>query len=162
MRILPFSQTIALVLCGLMTGVLLGDRLGPTYARPALTPSSFITLQQVTHVHYGKVLPKFTVGALAGGLLWLILIRAQRSRIQFWLLAFAVAAITAAAAVTIHVNFPINDQLMTWNATAPPDNLMQIWSTWEKAHTIRTMLWVSAFVLEVAALALATSRKDLN
>jgi len=33
MRILPFSQTIALVLCGLMTGVLLGDRLGPTGRR---------------------------------------------------------------------------------------------------------------------------------
>jgi uncharacterized membrane protein len=155
MRILPFVKIIAVVSCGLMTGVLLGDRLGPTYARPALTPSDFITLQQVTHVHYGKVLPKFMAGALVGGLLWLTLIRAQRSRIQFWLLAFAVAAIAAAAVVTIRVNFPINDQLMTWSAAAPPDKLRQIWSTWEKAHTVRTILWVCAFVFEVAALGLA-------
>jgi hypothetical protein len=135
MRFLPFIQIIAIVFCGLMSGVLLGDRLGPTYARSALTPSNFITLQQVTHVHYGKVLPKFMGGALAGGLLWLILIRAQRSRILFWLLA--VAAIAAAA---------------------PPDDLRQIWSTWEKAHTARTIVWVSAFVFEVAAL--ASSRKN--
>jgi uncharacterized membrane protein len=160
MRFLVFVQIIALVSCGLLTGVLFGDRLGPTYARPALTLSNFITLQQVTHVHYGKVLPKLMASALAGGLLWLILIRAQRCQIQFWLLAFALAIIAAAAVVTIRVNFPINDQLLTWNVTAPPDNLRQIWSTWEKAHTIRTILWVSAFVLEVAALALAASRKD--
>jgi uncharacterized membrane protein len=160
MRILPFVQTIALVCCGLMTGVLLGDRLGPTYARPALAPSDFIALQQITHVHYGKVLPKFMAGALAGGVLWLILIRAQRSRIQFWLLGFAVAAITAAAAVTIRVNFAVNDELMTWSTAAPPDDLRQIWNTWQKAHTARTIFWVGAFVFEVAALAFATSQKD--
>jgi hypothetical protein len=106
------------------------------------------------------VLRKVMTGALGGGLLWLILIRARRSRIQFWLLALAVAAITAAAVVTIRLNFPINDQLMTWRAAAPPDNLRQIWSSWEKAHTARTILWVSAFVFEVAALALAASRED--
>jgi uncharacterized membrane protein len=97
----------------------------------------------------------FLSGALAGSLLWLILIRAERNSVHCWLLALAIAAIAAAAILTIRVNFPINDQLMTWSPVAPPDNLRQIWSTWEKAHTIRTILWVSAFVLEVSALSLA-------
>ena len=129
MRILPVIQIAAIAGCGLMSGVLLGDRLGPTYARPVLTPSNFIALQQISHAHYGHVLPKFMVCALAGALWWLTVIRAERKHVHFWLLALAVAAIGSAAAVTIHVNFPINDQLMTWNVAAPPDNLRQNWST---------------------------------
>lgn len=50
-----------------------------------------------------------------------------------WLLA--VVAIASAADLTVRVNFPTNDQLMTWSAAAPPDNMREIWSTWEKAHT---------------------------
>lgn len=159
MRVLPLVQIIAIVFCGLMTGILLGDRMGPTYARPLLTPADFVTLQQVTHVHYSKVMPKLMAGAILCGVLWLVLIRAERRSIHFWLLVLSLAAVAAAAAVTIHVNFPINDQLMTWRAEAPPDDLRQIWSAWEKAHSVRTMLWVWAFVCEVAALAVQASRK---
>jgi len=67
---------------------------------------------------------------------------------QHWSLT---RVIVIAASLTVRVNFPINDQLMTWSAATPPDNIIEIWSPWEKAHTVRTILCLGAFALEVAA-----------
>ena len=79
------------------------------------------------------------------------MVRSRWNTFQFWLLALAVAAIIIATALTVRVNFPINDQLMTWSAAAQPDNMKEIWSRWETAHTVRTILWLAAFVLEAAS-----------
>jgi hypothetical protein len=76
-----------------------------------------------------------------------LLVRTQWSTLK----ASAVVAIVIAAALTVRVNFPINDQVITWSAAAPPDDIREFWSPWEKAHTIRTILWLGPFALEVAA-----------
>jgi hypothetical protein len=131
--------------------------MGPSFARPALSASSFVQLQQIIHNHYIKLLPGLSMAALVGGLGWLLLVRAQWSTLPFWLVALAIGAIVIATALTLRVNFPINDQLMTWSAAAPPDNMREIWSRWEKAHTVRTILWLGAFALEVAALSVFAS-----
>jgi len=151
MRVLAIVRAIALLSCGLMTGILFGDRMGPAFARRTMSASSFVQQQQIIHNHYKKLLPVLSMASLAGGLGWLLLVRSQWSTLQFWLLASAVVAIVIAASLTVRVNFPINDQLITWSAAAPPDNIREIWSPWEKAHTIRTILWLGAFALEVAA-----------
>jgi hypothetical protein len=49
------------------------------------------------------------------------------------------------------VNVPINSQLMTWNASSPPQDVMQIWARWEQAHTVRTAVAVLGFVCELLA-----------
>jgi hypothetical protein len=66
--------------------------------------------------------------------------------------ALATGAIISGFTLTLTVNFPINAQLMTWSAAAPPDNMREIWNPWEKTHTVRTILALGAFVLEVVAL----------
>lgn len=128
--------------------------MGATFARPALNASSFLQFQQIQHVHFARMMPPLTLIAIAGGLGWLILVRAQWNATQLWLVALAVAAMVFAAALTLRVNIPINNQLMTWNVAAPPDNMREIWGRWEKVHTIRTILWLGAFALEVIALAI--------
>jgi hypothetical protein len=49
------------------------------------------------------------------------------------------------------VNVPINNQLMTWNASSPPPDVMQIWARWEQVHTVRTFLSVLGFAFELVA-----------
>ncbi|GAC1667419.1 MAG: hypothetical protein PVS2B2_25680 [Candidatus Acidiferrum sp.] len=132
--------------------------MGPAFARRTMSASSFIQQQQIIHNHYKKMLPVLSMASLVGGLGWLFLVRAQWSTPQFWLLVSAVGAIAIAAALTIRVNFPINDQLMTWSAAAPPDKMREIWSGWEMAHTVRTILWLGAFALEVVALSVFASQ----
>src|SRR5260370_33018225 len=134
-----------------MTGILFGDRMGPAFARRTMSASSFIQQQQIIHNHYKKMLPVLSMASLAGGLGWLFLVRAQWSTPQFWLLVSAGGASAIAAALTIRGNFPINDQLMTWSAAAPPDKMREICGGWGKAHTVRPLLCLGAFVLAVAA-----------
>jgi uncharacterized membrane protein len=152
MGILGAVRVIAILSCGVFTGFLFGDLIGAVFARPKLSPSSFIQQQQIIHAHVVKILPALTLTAIISALAWLILVGARWERAEFWLVALAVGAMVFAFALTVTVNFPINDQLMTWNPAAPPDNFREIWTPWEKAHKVRTTLWMTAFALEAVAL----------
>jgi hypothetical protein len=64
-------------------------------------------------------------------------------------IVWAVVAIVIATVLAVRVNFPINDRLMKWSAGL--DNIREIWSPWERAHAVLTIIWLGAFALEVAA-----------
>ena len=49
MRVLAIVRAIALLSCGLMTGILFGDRMGPAFARRTMSASSFVQQQQIIH-----------------------------------------------------------------------------------------------------------------
>ena len=131
--------------------------MGASFARPALPASSFVQFQQIQHLHFVRMMPILGLTALAAGLGWLILVRAQWNGVGFWLVALATGEMVCAFALTLVVNIPINNQLMTWNVTAPPGDLREVWSRWERTHTVRTILWLGAFALEVIALGLFAS-----
>jgi len=152
MTVLAMVRMVAIFSSGVFAGILLGDRMGATFARPSLSPSSFLQFQRIQHVHFARMMPPLTLAAIAGALGWLIMVRAQWNSSQFSLVAVATGAMVLAAVLTFRVNIPINNQLMTWSVTAPPENMREIWNRWEKIHTIRTILWLSAFALEVIAL----------
>ena len=151
MTVLAMVRMVAIFSSGVFAGILLGDRMGATFARPSLSPSSFLQFQRIQHVHFARMMPTLTLAAIAGALGWLIMVRAQWNSSQFSLVAVATGAMVLAAVLTFRVNIPINNQLMTWSVTAPPENMREIWNRWEKIHTIRTILWLSAFALEVIA-----------
>ncbi len=152
MRILNSSRILAVVCTGLYAGIILGDRMGASYARPALTVADFIQFQQIQHMHFKPLLIPITLGAVLGGLIWIWSLRARWRAAEFWLATAGTAAMVAVAVMTRLVNFPINDALMTWSAAAPPANVRALWATWEQVHTVRATLSVLAFVLEVLAL----------
>jgi len=153
MIILEVVRVVAIAGSGLHSGILFGDRMGATYSRPSLSDADFVRSMQIMHRHYVRFMPPLTVLSVAGGLAWTIMVRAQWDTPQFWLVALATAAIILAAVLTFSINVPINNQLMTWKADAPPAHMRQIWSRWEQIHTIRTVLWLGAFAFEVVALA---------
>lgn len=86
------------------------------------------------------------------------MIRSRSNSPEFWLVALAGLIIIVAAALTLRVNTPINNQLMTWDPASPPANWQSIWARWEHVHTIRTILWLCAFALESLALTFFSSR----
>jgi uncharacterized membrane protein len=152
MRVLKAARVLALACTGLYAGIILGDRMGATYGRPVLSVSDFILFQQIQHVHFKPLLLPITIGAVVGGLIWVLSLRPRWRSNEFWFAAAGTAAMTAAAVLTRFVNFPINDALMTWHAAAPPPNVRELWAPWEQVHTIRAALSVAAFVLQVFAL----------
>src|SRR5215217_7316891 len=149
-------RVVAILFAGLMTGLLFGDWLGPSFARSEMPLSGFVRFQQIIHYKYLKVLPAVSVVALLAPLSWLILVR--RHRVEFRILIFATLAIAVGFAITFIYNVPVNDILETWNYDSPPSNARELWQPWESAHVIRTVFWGVGFVLEIVALALAAKK----
>lgn len=150
MRILGAVRILAVLCTGLYAGIIFGDGMGATYARPALSVADFIRFQQIQHLHFKPLLLPITVSAVLSGLIWVWLLRSRRRNIEFWLAAAGTAATIMAAALTRS----INDALMTWQAAAPPSNVRELWAPWEQTHTIRAAFSVTAFVLQVFALSM--------
>ncbi len=152
MKVLSTARVVAVFCTGLYAGIIFGDRIGASFARPALSAGDFVIFQQIQHVHFKPLLLPVTYAAVLGGIVWVWSLRASPRGAQFWLAAAGTAAMVSAAMVTRIVNFPINDALMTWNASSPPPNLRELWAPWERVHTIRAVLSVCGFILQVLAL----------
>lgn len=152
-------QALAVASVGLLAGIYLGDRAGLHYARPALSPSSFVQLQQIIHVHYVKFMPPLALTALLSAVLWLVMIRSQWRTTTFSLVAISACAILVIVAATRAVNVPLNNQLMTWDASSPPANLRELWAPWDRVNTLRSILAPIAFFLEVLALILPAATR---
>ncbi len=152
MKVLVVARFAAVVCTGLYAGIILGDRMGASFARPALSAGDFVVFQQIQHIHFKPLLLPVIFAAVLGGLLWVWTMRTNPRGAQFWLATAGTAAMLLAAVLTRVVNFPINDALMTWNAASPPNNIRELWAPWEQVHTMRAALSVCAFVLQVLAL----------
>jgi len=159
MTFLKIIRVVAVLCSGLMAGLLFGDWLGPSFARSAMSASSFIQFQQIVHINYLRTLPALSTVAIAAPIMWLIMLRRRRNIAEFKVLLTATIAIAIGYTITFVFNVPVNNQLETWNVAAPPANAREIWSQWEKAHVVRTIFWVVGF-LETVALVSASERHD--
>ena len=153
------ASVVAVLCSGLMAGLLFGDWLGPSFARAAMSASSFIQFQQIVHTNYLRTLPALSTVALAAPILWLIILRSRRETAEFKILLGATVAIAIGYTITFVFNVPVNNQLETWDFAAPPANAREIWSQWEKAHVVRTIFWVVGFFLETVALVASPSHR---
>jgi uncharacterized membrane protein len=150
-------RVIAVLSTGLLAGIFFGDRMGASFARPELSPSSFVKFQQMQHVHFVKMMPVLTGIALLSSIAWLVLIRSRIGTVSFLLLALGTLAYISVLILTRTINVPINNQLMTWSAASPPPDAMKIWARWEQVHTVRTFLAVFGFACEVLAVGVSTN-----
>lgn len=148
---------LQLITTGLFTGLLFGDRVGVTPIRPKLPAASLILFQQELHLTFGKVMPVLLLVSLLSGAITLVLLRRDLKSRQFTLTAIATLCVLAVIVMTRMVNVPINEALMTWRTTAPPENLIELWAPWEKVHTIRTVVSLIAFACLTFA---ATTRRQ--
>lgn len=143
--LLNIIRFVQLFTTGLLAGLLFGDRIGVTPIRRKLPAASFVLFQQELHLTFGMVMPVLLGVGLLSGLISLLLLRRERKTVLFTFTAVATLCVLAVIVMTRLVNVPINEALMTWSTTAPPENVMQLWAPWEKIHTIRTVVSLIGF-----------------
>lgn len=83
--------------------------------------------------------------SLLSGAMTLVLLRQDYKSSQFIFTAIATLCMLAVIVITRLVSVPVSQALMTWRINAPPQNLMEFWAPWEKAHTIRTVVSMIGF-----------------
>lgn len=152
---LTVMRVVAVLCAGMMAGLLFGDWLGPSFARSQMPLSGFVQFQQIIHYNYLKVLPAFSSAALLAPILWAYLLRRRRGDAEFKTLLGAIVAIAVGFTITFVYNVPVNDLLETWSYNSPPSNARDLWQPWEKAHVVRTVFWITGFLLEIIALTTA-------
>ncbi|GEM_PF-757942 len=152
MNLLNLSRFINLLSTGLLTGILFGDRWGTTPVRPTLSASCFTQFQQGLHLNYVPLMPILMgISILSGVTASLLLRRFFKSR-DFLFTAAGTLCIAGVFILTLIVNVPINNALMTWQITAPPPDWQELWRPWEQSHTVRTVVAVAGFVCQTMAI----------
>jgi len=154
MTLIITTSVVALLSTGLLSGILLGNRMGASIALPNLPDSSFVRFQQVVHLHYVRIMPVLQIAAILSSLALVFLLRNSVRGLGFVLLAASAVGSIVVFAITLTVNIPVNKKLMTWNAATPPENVRELWGPWDKGNTVRTILAVMVFVLEALAVSL--------
>jgi uncharacterized membrane protein len=84
---------------------------------------------------------------------------ARHDRFSFYLLIAASICVIAATLITVFGNVPIINQIMTWNITSPPINLMEVGEKWLLFQTLRTILQIAALALVILSTLL---RRDIS
>lgn len=136
---------LQLFLTGLYTGLLFADRIGVSPIRPKLPAASFVLYQQELHLRFGRLMPVLLGGSLIAGVVFLILERRDYRSKEFIFTTIATLCTIGVIILTRLINVPINETLMTWQVSAPPENVMQLWAPWEGSHTIRAVIAVLGF-----------------
>ena len=142
---LNLFRFLQLLTTGLYTGLLFADRIGVTPIRPQLSASSFVLYQQQLHIRFGILMPILLGVCLLSGLISLLLLRRNVKSKTFIFTVVATLCTLFVIVLTRAVNVPVNEALMTWQASSPPPNVMELWSPWEQAHTIRTIVSLIGF-----------------
>ena len=143
--LLTIARFFQLLLTGLYTGLLFADRIGVSPIRPKLPAAAFVLFQQELHLRFGKLMPVLLGGSLLAGVVSLVLTRRKFESREFIFTALATVCTVGVIILTRLINVPINETLMTWQVSSPPENVMQLWAPWEGSHTIRTVIAVLGF-----------------
>lgn len=143
--LLNTTRFFQLLLMGLYTGILFGDRVGVTAIRPKLPAAAFVLFQQELHLRFGKFMPLLLAGSLLAGIISLLLLRRNYQSREFIFTMIATLCTVGVITMTRLINVPINETLITWQASSPPENVMQLWAPWEGSHTIRTVISLIGF-----------------
>jgi uncharacterized membrane protein len=154
------SRFFQLLFTGLYTGLLFADRIGVSPIRPKLPPAAFVLYQQELHLKFGKLMPVLLVGSVLAGLISLILTRRDYRSNEFIFTGIATICTLVVIVVTRLINVPINETLMTWQVSSPPENVMQLWAPWEGAHTIRTVIALLGFASLIYAVTVTAKRQS--
>lgn len=157
-RLLPAAEALAILLLGLMAGFFFAFAIDVAPAMAKLDAVQYVTAQQWIN----KVVRNVTFGgAYFGAALWPFMVVAvaffsgRRRAALGWLL-IAIGYFVAVYWLTRSINIPINNELATWNAAAPPGSWLQARDTWNRSNGWRAMASALAFA---AAVLLALFRR---
>lgn len=150
MRTAVIARCVSLISLGLIAGILVGYLAGKP-ARDQLGTASFVEYQQLIHVYYQRMMQVLMAMGVLSTLILLFTGRQQARSMRFALVAISLVGLIIVFMITLLVNVPINEQLMTWSISSPPSDVREIWHRWEQAHFYRTIISLVAFVSAVLA-----------
>lgn len=145
-------ELVSIFLLALVTGIFWGPWLGLSRSITTFQPEVFLAIGHRMIRNLAPVMPILMPAAMLSILPVLFLSYTRRPE-TFYLNLVGLTLFVIALLVTLVVEVPIDNKIMTWTVATLPDNWENLRDRWETFHVIRTVASVGGLaVLLIAAI----------
>ena len=148
--VLELRNLLALVATlgvGLLAGILVGTGMAAFTAK-ALPSTAWVMRFQLENRLFAKAMPPLMLGTLLALMATGMLSRGA-SRFLF---VTSIVLMVLVFVVTVAFEVPLNKEMQSWTAAAPPSHWQQIRDLWLQRHLLRTIAAGMAFVAALIGL----------
>ena len=141
-------ELISIVLSALVTGMFHGPWVALSRSMRTFTPEVFLATVDRMNRNMAPVMTVLMPATLLSIIPVLLLSYHERPR-TFYLNATAFAMFIIALVVTVFVEVPIVEEIVTWTVSTLPENWQQLRDRWTRFHVIRVTAGLTSLVLLV-------------
>ena len=141
-------ELISIVLSALVAGMFYGPWAALSRSLNTFEPEVFLAIVDRMNRNMAPVMTVLMPAALLSIIPVLFLSYREQPR-TFYLNAIAFALFIIALLVTVVVEVPIVEEIVTWTASSLPENWQQLRNRWIKFHIIRVIAGITSVVLLV-------------
>lgn len=149
--LLKLTQFVSIMLYVLVAGVMWGTWLSLARTMTEYDAETFLADGQHMIANLATVMEVLMISALIVGLVVVVLLFAARSAVAGWLALAALLLMIAVLVITLAVEVPIDELIVTWTAETLPPDWQEIRARWAAFHTLRTFGSLGAVAAAVAA-----------
>jgi uncharacterized membrane protein len=143
-------QLISIILSAFVAGMFHGPWVALSRSMKTFTPDVFLAIVDRMNRNMAPVMTVLMPATLLSIIPVLLLSYHQQPRV-FYLNATALALFIIALAVTVFIEVPIVEQIVTWKVSTLPGNWQQLRDRWARFHVIRVITGLASLVLLLIA-----------
>ena len=141
-------QLISIVLSALVAGMFHGPWVALSRSMKTFTPEIFLAIVVRMNRNMAPVMTVLMPATLLSIIPVLLLSYHQHPNI-FWLNAAAFVLFIVALLVTVFIEVPIVEEIVTWTVSTLPKNWQQLRDRWTRFHVVRVVTGLTSLVLLV-------------
>jgi uncharacterized membrane protein len=143
-------ELISIVLSALTAGMFHGPWIAVSRSMRTFTPEVFLAIVDRMNRNMAPVMTVLMPATLLSIIPVLLLSYHEQPK-TFYLSVTAFVLFIVALLITVWVEVPIVQQIVTWTTPALPDNWQQLRDRWMKFHVLRVVAGLASLVLLVVA-----------
>jgi uncharacterized membrane protein len=142
-------ELISIVLAAMVAGMFHGPWVALSRSMSTFAPEVFLAIVDRMNRNMAPVMTVLMPAALLS-IIPVLLLSYHERPLTFYLDATAFALFIVALLVTVVVEVPIVEEIVTWTVSTLPSNWQQLRDRWTRFHIIRVIAGLASFVLLVA------------
>ena len=143
-------ELVSIVLSALTAGMFYGPWLALSRSMKTFTPEVFLVIVDRMNRNMAPVMTVLMPATLLS-IIPVLLLSYRTSPMDFYLSAAAFALFIVALLVTVVIEVPIVQQIVTWTALTLPEDWQQVRDRWMRFHVIRVVSGLTSLVLLLIA-----------
>lgn len=143
-------ELLSIVLSALTAGMFHGPWIALSRSMKTFTPEVFLAIVDRMNRNMAPVMTVLMPATLLS-IIPVLLLSYSKQLLTFYLSATAFVLFIVALLVTVFVEVPIVQEIVTWTVPTLPDNWQELRDRWMKFHVLRVLAGLASLVLLLVA-----------